>query len=227
VDVLVVEDEPTLREGLRDLLEAAGHRVVAVGDGLDAVDRGLAEPFDVVLLDLMLPRLPGIEVCRRLRTARPALPIVMLTARGAEDEKVAGLAAGADDYVTKPFGVRELLARLDAVVRRAGARPADEEVLDVDGCRIDLGRLVVQRDGVEVTLTPREAGVLRWLYRHRTRAVSRAELLERVWGAAADLQTRTVDMTVVKLRQKVERDPSDPRIVVTVTGVGYRWGPAS
>jgi two-component system response regulator VicR len=129
--------------------------------------------------------------------------------------------------VTKPFGVRELLARLDAVVRRAGARPADEEVLDVDGCRIDLGRLVVQRDGVEVTLTPREAGVLRWLYRHRTRAVSRAELLERVWGAAADLQTRTVDMTVVKLRQKVERDPSDPRIVVTVTGVGYRWGPAS
>ena len=94
--VLVVEDEPTLREGLRDLLEAAGHRVVAVGDGLDAVDRGLAEPFDVVLLDLMLPRLPGIEVCRRLRTARPALPIVMLTARGAEDEKVAGLAAGVD-----------------------------------------------------------------------------------------------------------------------------------
>lgn len=224
MDVLVVEDEPTLREGLRDLLEAAGHRVVAVGDGLDAVDRGLAEAFDVVLLDLMLPRLHGLEVCRRLRTARPALPIVMLTARGAEDEKVAGLAAGADDYVTKPFGVRELLARLDAVVRRAGAAPVDEEVVDADGCRIDLGRLVAERDGVEVSLTPREAGVVRWLYRHRTRAVSRAELLERVWGAAADLQTRTVDMTIVKLRQKVERDPTDPRIVVTVTGVGYRWG---
>ena len=224
MNVLVVEDEPTLRDGLCDLLEAAGHRVVAVGDGLDAVERGLAEAFDVVLLDLMLPRLDGLEVCRRLRTARPALPIVMLTARGAEDEKVAGLAAGADDYVTKPFGVRELLARLEAVVRRAGSAPSDEEVIEVDGCLLDLGRLTAERDGVTVGLTPREAGVLRWLYRHRTRAVTRPELLERVWGAAADLQTRTVDMTVVKLRQKIERDPSEPRIVETVTGVGYRWG---
>ena len=127
--------------------------------------------------------------------------------------------------MTKPFGVRELLARLEAVVRRAGSAPSDEEVLDADGCRIDLGRLTAERDGIEVGLTPREAGVLRWLYRQRARAVSRAELLERVWGAAADLQTRTVDMTVVKLRQKIERDASDPQIVETVTGVGYRWGP--
>lgn len=223
--VLIVEDERTLREGLVDLLEAAGHETVAVADGPSAVARGLADPFDVVLLDLMLPGLPGVEVCRKLRTARPALPIVMLTARGAESDKVVGLAAGADDYVTKPFSNRELLARLDAVVRRAGAAPAEEEVHIVDDCSLDLGRLLVQRDGIETPLTPREAGILRWLARQRNRAVSRGELLERVWGVASDLQTRTVDMTIAKLRQKIERDPTDPRIILTVTGVGYRWGP--
>lgn len=222
--VLVVEDERLLREGLTDLLEAAGHEPVAAADGPQAVELGLASSFDLVLLDLMLPGLDGLEVCRRLRTARPTLPIIMLTARGAEHEKVTGLAAGADDYITKPFGVRELLARIDAVVRRSGYAPATEEIIDIDGCRLDLGRLVASRDDAEVALTPREAGILRWLYRHRARAVSRAELLERVWGAAGDIQTRTVDMTIVKLRQKIERDPAAPAIVETVTGVGYRWG---
>ena len=222
--VLVVEDERRLREGLVDLLSAAGHDVTAVGDGRTAAEVGTEEGFDLVLLDLMLPQLDGIEVCRRLRQARPSLAILMLTARGAEDDKVAGFAAGADDYVTKPFGVRELLARVEAFARRASAVPADPEILELDGCTMDLGRHRATRGADDVHLTAREVGILRWLHRHRRRAVQRSELLERVWGTSGDLQTRTVDMTIAKLRQKIERDPADPRIVVTVTGAGYAWG---
>lgn len=222
--ILVVEDEPMLREGLIDLLQAAEHEVVAVADGQEAVEVGRADAFDLVLLDLMLPRLNGLEVCRRLRVARPALPILMLTARGAEDDKVAGLRAGADDYVTKPFGVRELLARVEAFERRAAVTPAEPEIVEHDGCRLDLGRCLATRGEESISLTAREVGVLRWLHRHRKRSVTRAELLEQVWGVVGTLQTRTVDMTIAKLRQKIERDASHPRIVVTVTGVGYAWG---
>jgi len=222
--ILIVEDERTLREGLTDLLSAAGHDVVAHEGGRSAVSCGTHEAFDLVLLDLMLPDLDGIEVCRRLRRARPSMPILMLTARGSEDDKVAGLEAGADDYLTKPFAVRELLARIQALGRRATAVPAEPEILEADGCVIDLGRLEVDRGGGTVSLTPREAGILRWIHRHRARAVSRSELLERIWGTSADLQTRTVDMTIANLRQKIERDPTNPRIVLTVKGAGYAWG---
>jgi DNA-binding response OmpR family regulator len=222
--ILIVEDEQRLREGLVDLLSAADHEVTAVEDGRAAVAVGSEETFDLVLLDLMLPQLDGLEVCRRLRQARPSLPILMLTARGSEDEKLAGFAAGADDYVTKPFGVRELLARVDAFARRASSSPSEPEMLELDGCTIDLGRHRAERNGESTHLTAREVGILRWLHRHRNRAVSRAELLERVWGTSGDLQTRTVDMTIAKLRQKIERDPTDPKIVATVTGAGYAWG---
>jgi len=222
--ILIVEDERTLREGLTDLLGAAGHDVVAHEGGRLAVDSGTREAFDLVLLDLMLPDLDGVEVCRRLRRARPLLPILMLTARGSEDDKVAGLEAGADDYLTKPFAVRELLARINALGRRAAAIPAEPEILEADGCVIDLGRLEAERGGEVVGLTPREAGILRWLQRQRARAVSRSELLERIWGSTGDLQTRTVDMTIANLRQKIERDPADPQIVRTVKGTGYAWG---
>jgi len=224
VRILIVEDEPALREGLTDLLAAADHEVVAEELGKAAVERGTREPFDLVLLDLMLPDLDGVEVCRRLRKARPFLPILMLTARGSEDDKVAGFAAGADDYLTKPFAVRELLARIDAFARRASAAPAEPEILEADECVLDLGRLEAKRGEEVVSLTPREAGIVRWLHRQRNRAVSRSELLERVWGSSGDLETRTVDMTIANLRQKIERDPSQPRIVVTVTGAGYAWG---
>ncbi len=225
--ILVVEDEPMLRDGLVDLFEGAGHTVTAVGDGQAGVTEGREKAFDLVVLDLMLPKLDGIEVCRRLRVARPTLPILMLTARGAEEEKVKGLKAGADDYVTKPFGVRELLARIEALARRAKAAPAAPEVLAVDDCRLDLGRCVASRGDEEVPLTAREVGILRWLHRHQSRGVTRAELLEQVWGTVGSLQTRTVDMTIAKLRQKIERDPAEPKIVVTVTGVGYAWGETS
>jgi DNA-binding response OmpR family regulator len=221
--ILVVEDDPALREGLEDLLSGDGHEVTTVADGLDAVEVGRSEAYDVVLLDLMLPRLDGIEVCRRLRLARPALPILMLTARGAEEDKVRGLRSGADDYVTKPFGARELLARVEALGRRAAALPAEPELVHADGCVFDLGRCQAQREEQSFTLTAREVGILRWLYRHRERSISRAELLEQVWGTVGSLQTRTVDMTIAKLRQKIERNPAQPRIIKTITGVGYAW----
>ena len=148
----------------------------------------------------------------------------MLTARGSEEEKVAGFAAGADDYVTKPFGVRELLARIDVFARRASSAPAEPEILELDDCTMDLGRHLATRGDETTHLTAREVGILRWLHRQQSRAVPRSELLERVWGTSGDLQTRTVDMTIAKLRQKIERDPTDPKIVVTVTGAGYAWG---
>lgn len=224
--VLIVEDEKTLREGLVDLLEGDGHQVQVAVDGEAALEMGADPRVELVLLDLMLPKLDGISVCRRLRDTRPRLPILMLTARGAEDEKVLGLQAGADDYVTKPFGSKELLARIEALGRRARTSPEPPQTIEIDGCRIDLGRLVAIRDDRKVMLTAREVTILRWLHEHRTRAVSRTELLTEVWGASAEQQTRTVDMTIANLRQKIEADPSNPRIVVTVKGVGYAWGPA-
>ena len=223
--ILVVEDEPVLRDGLVDLLRGAGHEAEAVGDGLVALDRAAGEDFDLLVLDLTLPGQDGLEACRLLRLTRPHLPVLVLTARGSEDQKVQGFAAGADDYVTKPFGARELLARIDALGRRARAIPSDPEVLEADGCRLDLGRLVGRRGEQEFVLTAREAAILRWLYRHRGRAVSRSELLESVWGVRGDLETRTVDVTVANLRQKIEADPARPALVVAVKGVGYAWGP--
>ena len=222
--ILLVEDEPLLRAGVTDLLKSAGHEVTAVGDGELAVATGTEHPFDLVLLDVMLPKLDGIEVCRRLKRARPLLPILMLTARGAEDDKVRGLLEGADDYVVKPFGARELLARVQALGRRAQAQAEGDERVVIDGLTLDLGRCRAERDRVSTELTAREVGLLRFLRLHRGRAVSRAELLEHVWNASAQLQTRTIDMTVANLRKKIERDPSSPRIVVSVKGVGYVWG---
>ena len=224
--ILVVEDEPALREGLVDLLEGEGHTVEAAADGEAAVRLGTRGDHDLVLLDLMLPRLDGMEVCRRLREARPGLGILMLTARGDEKDKVAGLKRGADDYVTKPFGTQELLARIDSLGRRLAADRGPEQ-LEIDGCHLDLGRCLARRNGQEVALTAREANLLRFLHRHRERAVTRAELLENVWQAPGDLQTRTVDMCVANLRQKIERDPREPHVVITVKGVGYAWGPTS
>jgi DNA-binding response OmpR family regulator len=222
VRILLVEDEASLRDGIVDLLEGDDHAVTAVGDGVTGVETGLREPFDLVVLDLMLPRLDGVEVCRRLRAARPGMPILMLTARGSEDDKVRGLVEGADDYVTKPFSARELLARVRVLGRRAPAGESLDEV-HVDGAVIDLSRMVVVRGDQCVALTPREIGIVRWLYRHKDRVVSRAELLEQVFGQRGDLQTRAVDMAIAVLRKKLETDPAKPTLIVSVKGAGYAW----
>lgn len=223
VRILVIEDEVSLREGIVDLLEGDDHVVTAVGDGVAGVEAGVRAAFDLVVLDLMLPRLDGMEVCRRLRTARPGMPILMLTARGSEDDKVRGFAEGADDYVTKPFGARELLARVRALGRRAPVGETVEEITG-QGLVIDLVRMMVLRDGEHVALTPREVGIVRWLYRHRDRVVSRAELLEQVFGQRRDLHTRSVDMAIAVLRKKLEADTSAPALIVSVKGAGYAWG---
>lgn len=223
--ILIVEDERSLRDALIALLEKRGFATEAVADGVSGLERAIAGDVDFVLLDLSLPKLDGVEVCRRVRMARPALPILILTARGSEDDRVRGLRAGADDYLTKPFGMNELLARIDALRRRASIAPADVERVEIDGCLLDLGRCEARRGSDAIALTPREVGILRLLHRHRERAVSRAELLQTVWGASDDLETRTVDMTIANLRQKIEREPAEPRIVVTIKGAGYAWGP--
>jgi DNA-binding response OmpR family regulator len=224
VRILIVEDERSLRDGLAALLIKRGFTIDAVADGAAGLERGTSSDIEFVLLDLSLPKLDGVEVCRRLRMARPALPILILTARGSEDDRVLGLRAGADDYLTKPFGINELKARIDALRRRASIAPADIERVEIDGCIFDLGRCEARRVDDAIALTPREVGILRLLHRHRERAVSRAELLQTVWGASDEIETRTVDMTIANLRQKIEREPTQPRIVVTIKGVGYAWG---
>lgn len=221
--ILVVEDEAALREGLIDLLEGAGHEVTAASDGPSAVAAGRDPKIDVVILDLMLPGMDGWEVCRRLRGIHPQLYVLMLTALGSEDDKVRGFGEGADDYVVKPFGARELLARVEAVERRILARRP--RTIEVEGWSLDLDRCEARRGDTAVALTAREAGIIRWLHENRPRPVTRSELLQRVWEAPGDLETRTVDMTISNLRQKIESDPARPVIVVTVKGVGYAWGP--
>jgi two-component system alkaline phosphatase synthesis response regulator PhoP len=223
--ILVIEDEASLRDGIVDLLEGDGHVVTAAADGVTGLETGLRELFDLLVLDLMLPRLDGMEVCRKLRAARPGMPILMLTARGSEDDKVRGLIEGADDYVTKPFSARELLARVRAIGRRAPAGESLDEVR-LDDAVIDLARMVVIRGDKCISLTPREVGIVRWLYRHKDRVVSRAELLEHVFGQRGDLQTRAVDVAIGVLRKKLEADSAAPTVIVSVKGAGYVWGVA-
>ena len=224
--VLVVEDDEAIRRGLVDALSFAGFHVLECDNGRSAVDLASETPVDLVLLDVMLPELDGFGVLQRIRASHPTLPVIMVTARGAEEDRVRGLHQGADDYVVKPFSAKELLARVDAVLRRSPERRTDVRLLEVDGLAIDLERREVRaNDGACRTLTEREAAILRYLAVNRDRAVDREELLHHVWGLnPRGLHTRTVDMHVARLREKVESDPSNPRIVLTVRGKGYMLG---
>ena len=220
--ILVVEDEPTLRETLAEALEAEGFQVVAAGDGRAGLALFRSERPDLVLLDLMLPEMSGIEVCRIIR-AELSVPIIMLTARGAEVDKVVGLELGADDYVTKPFSLRELSARIRAIFRRGAAfassqLPASVELGPVE---VDLAGHRVLRDGREVAMKPKVFELLAFLLRHPGQVVNRDQLLEQVWGYDYPGETRTVDVHVHWLRSAIEPDPGNPTIVQTVRGVGY------
>ena len=220
--VLVVEDEAGLRQGLTDLLEGDGHTVTAVANGTDGLRLAVSEAFDLLLLDWMLPGVAGIDICRRARAARPHVAILLLTARGDEHDKLTGLGDGADDYITKPFSPRELLARVRVLGRRH--QPATAEVLTFDTISFDLQRLRVTRAGHEQALTPREVGIIRLLYEARGVAMTRAAILERVFGQRGDLETRAVDMAISVLRKKIEVDSSQPRFILSVKGAGYAWG---
>ena len=219
--VLVVDDEPTLVATLRYNLEREGYKVVAAGDGDKAITLARAERPDLMILDLMLPAVDGLEVCRILRREMN-LPILMLTARAGEVDKVVGLEIGADDYVTKPFSTRELLARVRALLRRT-ATPADEEVIVSGDLRVDLKRREVTRNDKPLDLKPKEMELLLYFLRNKGRAFTREQLLREVWGYDFYGDSRTVDVHVSWLRQKIEDLASKPVRILTVRGVGYRF----
>lgn len=226
--VLVVEDDHAVRQGLVDALEVTGYEVLEAATFADAVRAGVQAGSDLVLLDLVLPGGDGLEVLTEIRLARPMVPVIILTARGQEDDRVRGLELGADDYVLKPFSVRELLARVEAVLRRSAERPLDLTEVPFPGGRADLARSeLVFPDGVRVELSEREVALLRYLALHPGRVISRDELLSRVWRInAATVRTRTIDMHVARLREKL-RDDADGRIIQTVRGRGYAFNPGS
>ncbi len=222
--VLIVEDEPTLVATLRFNLERDGHKVISAGDGPGGVALARSQKPDVVVLDLMLPGLDGLEVCRILRR-ETNVPILMLTAKADETDRVVGLEIGADDYVTKPFSMRELMARVRALLRRSEMAPAARanELLGSEGLEVNLKSRQARRDGAVLALKPKEFDLLAFLLRNRGRAFTRDELLDQVWGYDFAGDTRTVDVHVSWLRQKIEREPAKPTRLITVRGTGYRF----
>jgi DNA-binding response OmpR family regulator len=223
--ILLVDDEESVQKLLTYPLERDGFRVVQARSGDEALTRFESEPVDLVVLDVMLPRLDGLEVCKRLR-ARSSVPIIMLTARDDELDKVLGLELGADDYITKPFSIREFRSRVRALLRRASApphQPFAEEVLELDGLRIDPARRSVELEGRPVRLTYVEFELLRTLAARPGRVFSRQALLEAIRGGSDYREPRTIDVHVRHLREKLERDARDPQLLLTVRGVGYRF----
>ena len=220
--ILVVDDEPTLVATVKYNLEREGYQVVTAADGESGVEVARAERPDLVVLDLMLPGLDGFEVCRILRREMTA-PILMLTAKTEEVDKVVGLELGADDYVTKPFSMRELLARVRALLRRAEAPPAEAKVLTAGNLQVDLRRREASRCGQALVLKPKEFDLLVFFLRNRGRAFTREQLLNQIWGYDFAGDTRTVDVHISWLRQKIEDEPAKPTRLLTVRGVGYRF----
>jgi two-component system, OmpR family, response regulator len=225
--ILLVDDEDAVQKLLTYPLEREGYLVVPALDGQQALERFDAVQPDLVVLDIMLPKIDGLEVCKRLR-ARSTVPIIMLTARDDELDKVVGLELGADDYITKPFSIREFRSRVRALLRRAklppyGGEEVDEEVISSDGLRIDVAKRSVEIDGALVQLTYVEFELLRTLASRPGKVFSRKSLLEELWGAADYREPRTIDVHVRHLREKLERDPSEPEYIHTVRGVGYRF----
>jgi len=221
--ILIVEDEPGMVAGLRDNFEYEGYQVVTANDGVSGLERALSESPDLVILDVMMPRMSGLDVCKQLKAKRPSLPIIMLTARGQEVDKVVGLELGADDYVTKPFSIRELLARVKAVLRRVHALPKDAERYSFGDVEVNLRSCQVSRRGKQLEISSKEFELLKYFISHSGEAISRDRLLEDVWGYERFPTTRTVDAHIVRLRQKLEPKPEDPHFILTVHGVGYKF----
>ena len=221
--ILIIEDDEAVRRGLVDALTYHGYRTFEASDGTQGRDKAVKVACDFILLDLILPGLDGLEILKEVRETRPALPVLILTARGEEEERVRGLQMGADDYVVKPFSVKELIARVEAILRRSPERPSDVHRLDLPAGVADFDRAEVRfENGEKVELSEREAELLRYFAANSGRVISRDEILSRVWRMnPAGLYTRTVDMHVARLREKLGDDPSHPRVIVTVRGRGY------
>jgi DNA-binding response OmpR family regulator len=219
--ILVVEDEPAIALPLKDDLELEGYEVELAGDGEAAVRCARETPFDLIILDVMLPKRDGFEVCRTLRRGGLTTPILMLTARAQDVDKAQGLDLGADDYLTKPFSPLELRARIKALLRRAaGERP---ELVRFGDCELDFPRFELRRAGADVPLTPIEFKLLAAFVRHRGRVLSRDQLLDLVWGPGTAITDRVVDTHIANLRKKIEPDPAAPRLLAGVRGAGYRF----
>ncbi|HYA63543.1 MAG TPA: response regulator transcription factor [Candidatus Sulfotelmatobacter sp.] len=226
--ILIVEDEEALRMTLGDRLRSEGYVVDFAIDGEEGADKGTRVPFDLIILDIMLPRRSGLDVCTDIRQAGLATPILLLTARGQTMEKVVGFKLGADDYVTKPFDTLELMARIEALLRRAPAKTgggvqAGSGPYQFGSITLDVRGTQVMRDGQHVYLTAREFELLRYFVEHQGTTLSRDELLREVWGHDTGMFTRTVDMHVASLRQKLERVPKKPELIITVPGFGYKF----
>jgi DNA-binding response OmpR family regulator len=222
--ILIVEDEPGMVAGLRDNFEYEGYQVLSAMDGVSGLERALSDSPDLVILDVMMPRMSGLDVCKQLKAKRPSVPIIMLTARGQEVDKVVGLELGADDYVTKPFSIRELLARVKAVLRRAGTPlQQDKNRYAFGDVEVNLRSCQVSRQGKPLDFSSKEFELLKYFLAHPGEALSRDQLLEQVWGYDRFPTTRTVDAHIVRLRQKLEPKPDDPHYFLTIHGVGYKF----
>lgn len=221
--VLTVEDDNAIRRGIVDALTFAGYKVIEAANGRDGYEMAVQRSYDLLLLDLVLPGKGGLEILQAVRATRPTLPVIILTARGDENDRVEGLRLGADDYVVKPFSVKELLARVEAVLRRSPQRPLDVATVDFAGGAADLARCEVRfDDGERVELSERETELLRYLAVNTGRCVTRDEILANVWRISPDgVATRTIDMHVARLREKLRDDSGDPRVLLTVRGRGY------
>ena len=219
--VLIVEDDPALLRGLKDNFEAQDYRVQLARDGREGLAAALAHPPDLLILDIMLPKLNGYEICRALRAKRLEMPIIMLTAKGQEEDIVRGLELGADDYVTKPFSIRELLARAKAFLRRRGATLSAE--FQFGDCKLDLAAHKLFRNGKAIALTAKEFRLLKFLTTRPGRALTRDQILDGVWGNEIMVNDRSVDRCVTTLRAKIEADPRHPRYIQTIRDIGYRF----
>jgi len=223
--VLTVEDDPAIRRGIVDALHFAGFETLEAADGRRGLELARSSEFDLLLLDLVLPGCDGLEILAEVRQLRPTLPVIILTARGDESDRVRGLRDGADDYVVKPFSVKELLARVEAVLRRSPSRPSDLTEIAIDGATIDLQRREVRfQEGSRIELSEREVELVRYLAVHRGRALAREELLANVWRIAPrGVTTRTIDMHIARLREKLGDTGKQPSIILTVRGKGYMF----
>jgi DNA-binding response OmpR family regulator len=221
--ILVIEDDAAIRQGILDALQFEGYETLEASNGDIGLDMAIRVDHDLILLDLVLPGREGLEILRAVRESRPLLPVIILTARGGEADRVQGLRLGADDYVVKPFSVKELLARMEAVLRRSPERPVDVRTIPFPGGLADLARREVRfKDGERAELSEREMELLRYLASNPGRAVSREEILSRVWRMnPRGIETRTIDMHVARLREKLRDDSAEPRVLLTVRGKGY------
>ncbi len=222
--ILVVEDEPDMQAGIKDNLEFEGYEVDTASDGKEGLQKILSDGFDLVLLDVMLPHISGFDVCKKVRHENNDTPIIFLTAKGEEIDKVIGLESGGDDYLTKPFSLRELLARVKAVLRRTEKQSVNtsSQAIEIGRLRVDFTTYTASIDGEPVKMTSKEFEILQYLLKHKNATISRDSLLDNVWGYDFQPTARTIDNFILKLRHKIEENPNEPQIIITVHGMGYR-----